>query len=949
MMKNEKKEFLRQLGNRLVGDRALLLALLMIVPAVLFTCRLTSLQLINGEQYQKSFQSNVTRTIHIPGNRGRILDRNGKVLAENKEVNNIVMVDVTGNSADETARLNTIIRSTISKIESHGDVLTYDFGIAVEGTSYVYTKTESALMRFLADVYGYADPEDLSADEKSKTAEQVVEDLADRYRITSGGSSKSDRKMLLETVIVRYELSLNTYQKYNSTVLAKDVSDDTVRAIEDASDLSGVSIETSYARVYYDSEMFSCITGYTGEINDTELQTLAEDGAVYTSGDYVGKVGIESSQEQILHGESGQRIISVDSMGRELEELSYLEPGMGDDVYLTIDANLQKAAYQIIEQNLTLILLEKMTEDVESFIITEDTDSSDIVIPANEVYAAILNHVIDTSHFDSDDATQTESSVYGAFSMYLDAVKDSLKSELTSVQTPYGDLSGEYQAYENYIVGALYDRGVLVRDHIDTEDAVYVSWVESEDISMTEFLRHAIEEEWISTDMLGLDEGSDYEKTWETLVNYILDNPCEDNSFCKKVYRYMCISGAISGNQVCTLLFDQNIVTASSEDTESIAQGNEHQAYVYVRKLIQNSILTPAQLCLYPYSGSVVITDVNNGDVLALVSYPGYDCNRIDESDYYNMIASMDSKPLLNYATQQRTAPGSTFKMVSATAGLSEDVIALSETIRCTGIFDAIDPSPKCWIYPSSHGSLNVEGAIANSCNNYFYEVGYRLGQDLQGNYESERGTDLLAKYVSLYGLDQKSGVEIEEVEPSVASRDSVRAAIGQSNHSYTTAALARYVTAIATSGNVYDLTLIDHTTSSDGFTETENQAELIGHVTLDEDAWSAIHQGMRRVVQGKSYFSSLSATEDGVTKSVQAAGKTGTAQNASNTPHHALFLGYAPYDTPEIAVATRIPNGYTSDYAAQITQKIMAYYFDPGSLSSILKDNSLAYTSGAD
>ncbi len=948
-MKNKIRKYWTQFASKLLQDRACVLIAVILIPTVVLAVRLTSLQLIHGDKYQKSFQSEITKTIHIEGIRGRILDRNGKVIAESTEVKNVVMVDVTGNSAEETARLNSIIRSAIALIESHGDNLSCDFGIGMDGDSYIFTKTEGSLTRFLADIYGHADPADLTPDEVSKSAEDVVSDLVSRYMITSGGTSRSERKMLLQSVIVRYCLSLNTYQKYNSTTLAKGVSDATVKSIENASDLDGVSIQTSHARVYYDSEAFSSVTGYTGQINDNELTTFTEQGLNYRTGDYVGKVGIEASQETSLHGESGQRIISVDSMGREQEELSYTAPSYGDDVYLTIDANLQKAAYSILEQNLTSILLEKMTESVESFTITEDTDNGDIVIPANDVYAAVLNNVIDTSDFESEEASESEQMVYRAFTAYHSSVKSTIESELQFTQTNYGELAPEYQSYENYIAAALYDRGVLLRDEIDTDDPVYQSWIDTGDVSMAGFLTHAIEKNWINAEVIGVSSSSNQEAIYKALVQYILENPCEDYSFGKRVYRYMCISGAISGNQVCSILFEQGLASASDSDKASIANGTEHEAYVFIRKLIQNHTITPAQLALYPYCGSMVITDVKSGDVLALVSYPGYDCGRMDESDYYYSLVAQSSKPMLNYATQQRTAPGSTFKMVSATAGLAEGKISLGDTIRCSGPFEKIDPSPKCWIFPSAHGSLNVEGAIANSCNSFFYEVGYRLGQNESGKYDSERGTDLLAKYASLYGLDQKSGVEIEETEPSLASRDSVRAAIGQSNNSFSTAALARYVTAVASNGDVYDLTLLKKTVSASDGTETAHSAELLRHIDLDDTYWNAIHRGMRRVVQGKSYFSSLATTRDGSRKSIQAAGKTGTAQQATNAPNHALFLGYAPYDDPEIAVATRIPNGYTSDYAAQITQQVMSYYYNPDTLNDILKNSRLASSNGED
>lgn len=131
-----------------------------------------------------------------------------------------------------------------------------------------------------------------------------------------------------------------------------------------------------------------------------------------------------------------------------------------------------------------------------------------------------------------------------------------------------------------------------------------------------------------------------------------------------------------------------------------------------------------------PCSGSVVITDSKTGKVKALVSYPGYDSNRLSngtDSGYYRQLANSASTPLYNQALKHKTAPGSTFKPVSALAGLNEKVITTSTVINCTGLYDKITPPAKCWKYPDRHGARTVSTAIEASCNYFFYEVGYRL------------------------------------------------------------------------------------------------------------------------------------------------------------------------------------------------------------------------------
>ena len=242
---------------------------------------------------------------------------------------------------------------------------------------------------------------------------------------------------------------------------------------------------------------------------------------------------------------------------------------------------------------------------------------------------------------------------------------------------------------------------------------------------------------------------------------------------------------------------------------------------------------------------------------------------------------------------------------------------------------------------------MNMQNAITNSCNMYFYEVGYRLGE-LGGSFSNDDGIEVLSEYAAMYGLDRKSGVEIEEAEPSVATKDVVRASIGQSNNGYTTAALARYVSAVATRGDLYDLTLLDHSQDKDGNVLEQFRAQSLDPVDVSDDYWDSISEGMRRVCAGNSAFNNVRYSEEDGSGRIGAAGKTGTAQQSLSAPNHALFLGYAPYDDPEIAVAVCIPNGYSSSYAALVASQVMQYYFDPDSLSGILSSNDIPnYTNG--
>ena len=469
----------------------------------------------------------------------------------------------------------------------------------------------------------------------------------------------------------------------------------------------------------------------------------------------------------------------------------------------------------------------------------------------------------------------------------------------------------------------LTNKGVLVSSAIDKDDATYIAWAKDETISLEEYLTYAISKNWIDITKLPIDsQYSDSSEVLNSMIDFIIDKLADNVEFSKLLYKYMISNQVISGRQVCMLLWEQDLISVEESKITALKNGRT-SAYDFMMEMIQTLQITPAQLALDPCSASCVVTDVNTGEVLALVSYPGYDINKMAngvDAEYYAKLQADLSLPQWNMATQQRTAPGSTFKMVSAVAAVEEGAVSsLGDTIVCTGSFDKLYPTVHhCWIYPGSHGAMNVSNAIANSCNCFFYEVGYRLGQDGTG-YNSDYGLARLKKYADMFGLTDKSGIEIQESEPKFSDELAVPSAIGQGTHNYTTVGLSRYVTTVANSGTCYNLSILDKLTDSKGNLIQDYTPEVRNTVNIDQSLWNSIHQGMRKVVESKAYFNDLA---------VNVAGKTGTAQQDRNRANHALFVSYAPYENPEISVAIRIAYGYESAYAAQTARDVYKYYY---------------------
>lgn len=936
-----------ELRDKLIGiltSRLTVFTIVFCLLAGILIYRCFDLQIVHGQEYLDEFVLQIEKTRDISSTRGNIYDRNGDVLAYDELAYYVKIEDVFESGSSKNKKLNETIYNLIQLIEKNGDSCITDFKIYInEDGEFEYTVTGTSLLRFLADVYGHTTIDKLEDDERTATATEIMEHLSRKsgsgfaignYEdpentkstfIPGKGYSQED---WLKMVTIRYSMSLTAYRKYIGTTVATNISEKTVAVLMENSDiLPGVTIEEGTVRKYVDSKYFAHVLGYTGKISSDELtslnaemEALGRGTEVYTINDVVGKSGMESYLETTLQGTKGYEKVVVDNMGKVISIQEREDARAGSDAYLTIDKELTKAVYNILEQKLAGLLSSKIINKKE-YVAEANAGSSAIKIPIYDVYFAMFNNsIINLKQLAKENAGDTEKEVYQAHVAYKQQVYDTLTYELQVGLTPYKKLTKEYQVYQSNIVSLLNKNGIIMSELVDANDATQIAWATEEVISLGEYLKYCISKNWIDVSKLKLDDKySDSTEIYNKINDYIITMIDKNTEFQKRFYKYMLLSDVVTGKQVCQVLCEQNIIDVPVSDMEAVFEG-KMTAYQFMKNRIDNLDITPAQLALDPCNASVVITDVNTGDVLALVSYPGYDNNKMANSidaEYYAQLISDKANPQYNFATQYKAAPGSTFKMVVATAGLMENVISLDSKIRCVGTFKEIIPSPRCWA-TWGHGNETVTTAIRDSCNYYFYDVGYLLSTR-NGVYNEAEGLNTLYEYADLFGLTEKSGIEITESAPDVSTEDPVRSAIGQGTNSYTTVGLARYITAIANSGTCYNLTLLDRIADSDGNTLMEIQPDVRNTIELPQSYWDSIHKGMRQVVQNKSYFGDLA---------VDVAGKTGTAEQTKSRPSHALFVCYAPYEQPEIAIATRIPFGYSSDYAAQATRDIVKYYY---------------------
>lgn len=947
---------IKRIFKKISLKRTTVLILVFVIMSVVLVRRLFDLQIIQGEDYISKFQARTTKERVLKSTRGNILDRNGDILASNVLSYSLTLEDngTYTSTREKNLTLNGVAYQVLQILHSNGDDITHSFHIVVDKNGeYAFDVVEGfTLNRFRADIYGQALIDDLKDEQKTATADQMMEFLtgSEKFSIAlSGDRAYTEDELtshglpltltkqeMLDIATIRYELNTNSFKKYMQVTIATNVSEKSVAAImENKTGLQGIDVVEDSIRQYIDDESMAPILGYTGKASSEELTELRKQNPDYSNDAIVGKAGIEQYMELTLQGTDGKETVSVDNLGKvlKIDEDTKVEPVAGDDVQLTIETDWQSAIYQILKQRVAGVLLTKI-DAAKTFDYTYVTDASQIRIPIYDVYNALIsNSVIDITKFSNEDASDIEKNLYAKFQQKQQRVFDTISTKLNGSNPPaYKDEDEETQEYLSYICNDLLrdTLGIISKDAIDTSDATYKAWTTDETISLKDYLTYATSQGWIDISSFSPEgEYLDSEEIYQALTAYIIDYLSTDTGFSKLLYKYMLQEDTISGQEICLVLYEQGVLDKNDDDYENLASG-AMGAYDFMINKIYTLEIEPAQLALMPCSASAVVVDVKTGDVVALVSYPGYDNNRLTndmDTDYYAKLALDQSSPFFNKATQQTTAPGSTLKLLSTIAGMEEGIIDEGTYIECTGTFDYVDPPINCW-YKNGHGSLDIRTAIEQSCNYFFNMIGFQLGKVGDNEFSEVQSLNKLQEYASLIGLDRKTGIELSEATPKVSDAKAVPSYMGQGNNLFTTSELARYATVMATSGNVFKLTLLDKVMDPKGEVIQEYEPEIEDVVNISSNIWDVIHDGMRRVIQTHSQFDGLG---------VEVAGKTGTAELDLRHPNHGLFIGYAPASDPEYAVAIRIANGYSSGNACLIANDIFKYMYNLADKDSIL------------
>lgn len=926
--------------KNIIKSRTLPLGIIYLVLFSALVFRIFEIQIVEQEEIALEAEEKNTKQREIKATRGNIYDCNGVLLASN-ELSYTVTLEDNGllGSNDEK---NAMIHKLIGIIEENGGEIVTEFFIEQDKHGdLVFNVSGTAELRFKKNAYAKKSVDDLTEEEKNATAEEVYEFLR-QGNYMFGISDEYSVEDTLKIMNVRYAMFMNTYAKYLPISIAVDVNPRTVAAIKENSPyLSGVEILQETHRVYNESLYMAHIMGYTGMVNESDMESDTD--GIYNVTDQIGKTGLERAFEEYLRGTKGKEVVALNSSYRVTSVLESVDPVAGNDIYLTIDSEMQKAGYHILEKNLAAILLSRIKNSATAGN-TSKTTASNLNIPIYDVYYALINNnIIDTNRFQDRAATDLERSVHTMYTEKEAVIIRELKKLMTADSAATkASVSKEMGEYLNYMYTFLAEQKLLLTKEIDRSDNTYLAYSDDK-ISLASFLQYAISMNWINLDQLHI--GDNYystEELYELLMERAFADIVKDSGFHKMIYKTLVYSYQLSGRDICLLLYDQGVIGYDEEEYRKLAAGVT-SAYDFIRAKIESLEITPADLALDPCSGAMVVTDPNTGELRALISYPSYDnnmlANRID-ADYYSKLVNDLSLPLTNRPTQFKAAPGSNFKMISAIAAIEEGVVGEYEKIYDKTVFRTVGSPATCWTN-HSHGDVDIRHAIGVSCNYFFYEMGYRLSLDSAGNYNTQRGLDKLTKYAAMFGLaeGETSGVELYEYEPNISTIDAIRSSIGQGSFAFTPTQISRYIGTIANGGTCKYLTLIDRIESVDGTavknTVSKAACEDAPKVEISDKAWNVVKDGMDLVINGEE-STSKKLFED---LPVKVVGKTGTAQLVNNRGNHAFFTSYAPYEDPEMVVTVVLPFAYTASNSVKTASDFYHYYYGTRDVEEVLNE----------
>ncbi|MCL2564857.1 MAG: penicillin-binding transpeptidase domain-containing protein [Defluviitaleaceae bacterium] len=809
-------------------NRLLIIFVGICIMFYILTVELFSLQIIEGERHLELLSTNIAREISLSAQRGNIYDRLGRPLAVNQFA---YSVTINPSILMPIEELNEVILELMRLLERNGETFIDDLPISMEEPfeftflnltrqiHWVGHRGMDLVPRRninLSTPEGIAQIDELAA---AMTAEEAINELRRRWRIPEELSNREARNI----ISIRSKMFLVRFQGFQPIELAQNVSLETVTQImEDPERFRSLDVQKNAMRYYPEGRYLAHIVGYVGRINAEELEMMAHLG--YAPHDIIGKTGIELAFESNLRGADGSLTVTIDPWGRRVSDVldSRVEPRQGDNIFLSVDAALQRQSYYLAKEILTEIIIGRLTNPAQ------DVHS----ITARDVLASLVaaNNISPREIFESEPGS-------ASFSVYAYVMRTNPEA--------------------------------TIAQNADRRE-----------------------------------------------VNQIIAQGIED--------------GDIALSTILLVLWEQGIITGSTYYAERIRNGWITPTQVIVEKM-QEGEITPAMTNIDPATASLVVVDVRTGGILAAVSYPSFDTNEFmnNTNELFPRLNNDPTSPMINRPFSEEQPPGSSFKMASAIAGLESGIINANSTVYDGVVFTrAGRPYARCH-NRFGCGHVGVVEAIGVSCNYFFFDTFYRLGNARDNNTLHSIGT--LNRFMSLLTFDEPTGVEIGEANrargksplnmatpelkylrfsgdlrenPNWLDGNTTHAVIGQGFNSYTPAVMARYTAILATRGERTNFSLLNRIVTENEVLERVPVRSSIGSEISDR-TWDLIHDGMRNTIIGprgtaRNIFAGFP---------IPIGGKTGTAEHGlGGRPDHTTFSAFAPFDNPEIAIYVMIP-----------------------------------------
>ncbi len=652
--------------HKLLSDKLILMGIGISTLFIIVIVRFYKLQIIENTTHKDNITASVQRTVDISALRGNIYDRYGKPLVVNKS-KYVLKIDPQVIPSNKKVQ-NEILIKTIDLLEKNEETYIDVLPIS-KGVPFTFTEDTQAVRRFITNYVPYNNQEH-KEELYTYSPEQLMAYLRGEevFDLEETISDEDARKI----ISVRLQLRQTTYQKYKNVTICEDLSMQTVSTIEEnQSEFPGITVAIEPQRYYNGGRAFGNIVGYTRHITASQYETLKEQG--YDEDDIVGQVGIEGTMESELKGEKGYQVIEVDNVGRTIFTKETKEAINGNDIYLTLDANLQEAVFEAVEKRLSEAIVKRLKGGGRN------------VIPL----------------------TGREVLVSMATNNQLDFKQMKLASEDSMQRQLYEKINTSYQE-------------------------ALVALEEGESLDIKQHFYNMLHDEQV----------------------------------------------LITNQELLLALSEQGSLKLSATQVENIKKGQYGSLETLLIEEFESGDLKPDQTNIMPFSGSAVVVDINTGETLALVGYPSFDSNDFTQNFnevYSKLYDGVDARNLeINRALKTARAPGSTFKMLVAVAGIEEGVITEDTVMNDTGFYTkAGKPYPRCWHFTNNgygHGNVDLKRALEVSCNYYFYDIPYRLGLKYGAPYGA---IETLTKYVEMFGLHQKTGIELEETMPNVSDHRS--------------------------------------------------------------------------------------------------------------------------------------------------------------------------------